>query len=155
MLLLPNIEPLPPPDNIHLSSVDSKTLTFSWNPVTNNSCHALSYSITSRDCGACPTITHDTFATCVNVPVDDSVCLFQVQTTVCNNNHGPLSSSVPITLTGEVYIPGIKSTNCWISIDNILCTVPVISQVKTVPCFLDKGQNFTVIQVSFNETVGS
>ena len=74
-------------------------LTFSWNPV---SCLAILYNITSRNCGVCPTITTEAFATCVDVPVDGSVCLFQVQTTVCNNSHGPLSSSVPITLTGEV-----------------------------------------------------
>ena len=67
----------------------------------NSSCHVLAYSITSRNCGVCPTNTSDTSVTCFNVPVDSSVCLFQVQTTVCNNNHGPLSISVPVTLTGE------------------------------------------------------
>ena len=97
------LEQPPPPDNVHLSSVGSRTLTFSWNPV-NSSCHALScmYSINSVNCGVCPTITIDTSAICVSVSVDGSVCLFQVQTTVCNNNHGPLSTGVPIVLLGEL-----------------------------------------------------
>ena len=97
------LEPPPPPDNVHLSSVGSRTLTFSWNPV-NSSCHVLSYMyiITSVNCGVCPNITTEASATCVSVSVDGSVCLFQVQTTVCNNNHGPPSTSVPIILTGEL-----------------------------------------------------
>lgn len=95
-----NLEKHPPLDNVHLSSVNSRSLTFNWNPV-NSSCHFLGYSIVSRRCGVCPTNTADTSVTCHNVPVDGLVCMFQVQTTICNNNHGPLSTSVPVTLKGE------------------------------------------------------
>ena len=149
------IEQHSPPDNVHLSSVDSRSLTFSWNPV-NSSCHtALAYGIASRSCGICPNITTDTFATCVNVPVDGSVCLFQVQTTVCNDNHGPLSlsTSVTVTLTGDFIITWKIVHIYWQHNFVQFYIVPVVSQVKTVPCFSVKGKNFTAIQVSFNETV--
>ena len=105
-----NLEPHPPPENVHLSSVDSKSLTFSWNPVINSSCQALSYSITSRNCGICPTTSTGVSVTCVSVPVDGSVCLFQVQTIVCHNNHGPLSASVPVELTGE-FVASLEAIN--------------------------------------------
>ena len=46
----------------------------------------------------------DTSATCISVSVDGSVCLFQIQTTVYNNNHmhGLLSTSVPVIPLGEL-----------------------------------------------------
>jgi hypothetical protein len=104
------------------------------------------YNIISVNCGVCPTITTDTSVTCTSVSVDGSTCLFQVQTTVCNNNHGPLSTSVPIALTGEFMAITVPPLTI------VLCTVPVISLVKTVPCFSERGRNFTEIQISFNET---
>ena len=38
---------------------------------------------------------------------------------------------------------------------HVCCTVPVVSLVETVPCYSDKGRNFTAIKVFFNETVGN
>ena len=81
----------------------------------NSSCHALTYSIASSNCGVCPSTIIDTSVTYFNVPVDGSVCLFQVQTTVCNNNHGPLSTSVSVRLTGES-MASLKSTNIIVHI---------------------------------------
>ena len=101
----------PPPDNVHLGSVTSRALTFNWNSV-NTSCHAFAYSIASTNCGVCPINTTDTSVTCVNVSADGSVCMFQVQTTVCNNNHGPLSTSVPITLKGEFILCNTNHAVC-------------------------------------------
>ena len=75
------------------------------------SCHALTYGTASSNCGVCPI---NASATCTSVPVDGSACLFHVQTTVCDNNHGPLSTSVSIALTGE-----FMAYKLFTSIDNI------------------------------------
>ena len=102
ILIILFVEPYPPPDHVHLSSVGTRSLVFSWNPVNSTcSCHVLVYNIASSNCGICPTNTTGTSVTCVRVPIDGIECMFQVQTTVYSNIHGPLSMSVSVVFKGE------------------------------------------------------
>ena len=48
--------PLPPPNNVTLSMVNSSHLTFTWNSVSPN-CQAVHYKINATNCGQCPSST--------------------------------------------------------------------------------------------------
>ena len=74
----------PPPDNIYLADAQPQKLVFSWTPAIPN-CSTLQYSITS-DCGACPTVTNMTTATCSDLQVSTNavLCHFRVSTYACD-----------------------------------------------------------------------
>ena len=74
-----------------------RKLTFSWSPVAPD-CPAIHYNVLALNCGSCPTTTNHTNATCTNVPINDSICTFAVQTVVCGNN---ITSNIndPINIT--------------------------------------------------------
>ena len=95
------IDPFPPPDDISLSEIrPGPELKFNW---TRKNCLMISYSITS-DCGNCPTSTAINTAVCINVPIDDRVCLFAVRTVVCGNIDGTQSNSLSVTLKGMSFL---------------------------------------------------
>lgn len=105
------IEPLLPPENIHLASVNSTELIFSWNLADLN-CPSLYYGIQSINCGNCPNETDESLVYCSNFTVSNSItiCTFMVQTIICGNSDTPLvgnlssSESVAVNLTGIIIL---------------------------------------------------
>ena len=73
--------------------IESKVV-FNWSiPIPN--CHALLYSITSSNCGSCPTTSTDTNVTCTDVPMNGSVCRLHVQAVFCEGVNANTPDSVP------------------------------------------------------------
>ena len=98
----------------------SRELTFSWSPVAPD-CPAIHYNILASNCGSCPTTTNHTTVTCTDVPANDSVCTFAVQTVVCGNITGDTSGPISIILytteptistsTGTIHPTGNQATH--------------------------------------------
>ena len=86
------IDPYPPPEKLSLSSVnlDLRLTVFTWSPISTN-CPAIQYKPLASNCGSCPATTNHTTITCIDVPVDGSVCTFAVQSVVCRNIGGNMS----------------------------------------------------------------
>ena len=92
-----NIAPSAPPETLYMSNADfvSRKLTFSW----STDCPAmLHYNILASNCGSCPTTTNHTNVTCTNVPTNNSVCVFTIQTVVCGNITGQISNPVRVNV---------------------------------------------------------
>lgn len=96
------IDLYPSPDNVYLSDIGPRSLSFEWNPVITISCQAISYSIVASNCGVCPHNTTGTSVTCIGVSTDGSLCIFRVQTIVCTRMPGQMSDVVTVTLKGEL-----------------------------------------------------
>ena len=91
----------PPPDNVYVADARTGTLVFNWTPVISNCSTAfLQYSITS-DCGACPTVTNLTTATCSDLQLSTNavMCQFSVSSHACGLV-GNSSSPTAVTLKG-------------------------------------------------------
>ena len=90
---IPNAVPFPPPDEISLALVNfgRKEITFSWSPVAPDCPYIIYYNILASNCGSCPTTTN---VTCTDLPDDDSMCSFAIQTVVCGNITGNWSKSL-------------------------------------------------------------
>jgi hypothetical protein len=97
--ILITIGPLWPPNTLEISNADFslREFTFSWSPVVPDS-PAIHYNILASNCGSCPTTTNHTSITCTDIPTNDSICTFAVQTVVCGNITGNTSDPVSITL---------------------------------------------------------
>ena len=102
------------PDNIRVTDVKPKRLTFIWNDSVNlQQTHSFSdtdsivYNIISSNCGTCPNSTSSLSATCVDFIADGSVCSFALQAVVCavGSRFSPISDPV------KIQIKGIKLTN--------------------------------------------
>ena len=87
------------PDKIYISKVGfhPNQLIFQWNLVAPD-CPAVHYNILASNCGSCPTTTNHTNVTCTEVPTNDSICTFAVQTVVCGSITGNISDPINITL---------------------------------------------------------
>ena len=72
----------------------SGKLTFSWSTV----CPAIRYNILASNCGSCPTTTNYTNVTCTDIPTNNSVCIFTIQTVVCGNISGQMSYPVMVSV---------------------------------------------------------
>ena len=96
-----NVGPFPPPNAISLALVNfgPKEITFSWNPVAPD-CPAIHYNILASNCGSCPTTTNHTNVTCTDVPTDDIMCSFAIQTAFCGNITG--NQSKPLTFNTTI-----------------------------------------------------
>ena len=91
-----------PPHDVHLASIDTKKITFSWSPVLSNC--SIGYRITSMDCIACPSFTLNTVVNCTvttnRTNRQDQMCTFYVQSVICGNYTGNQHSSVTVKLKG-------------------------------------------------------
>ena len=88
-----------PPNTPSISNaaiISLRQLTFSWSPVAPD-CPAIHYNILASNCGSCPTTTNHTNVTCTDVPTNNSICTFAVQTVVCGNIAGNISDPLHIT----------------------------------------------------------
>ena len=87
------------PDKIYISKVGfhPNQLTFQWNSLASV-CPAIHYNILASNCGSCPTTTNHTNVTCTEVPTNNSICTFAVQTVVCGNITSNISDPINITL---------------------------------------------------------
>ena len=87
------------PDKIYIGKVGfhPNHLTFQWNSVATD-CPVIHYNILASNCGSCPTTTNHTNVTCTEVPTNDSICTFAVQTVVCGNITSNISDPINITL---------------------------------------------------------
>lgn len=89
--------------NIHLVDISAHQLTFNWSIVTSN-CSAVTYGITSSNCGRCPEYTSHNVASCYRTPIiyyyGQTQCYFSVRTNVCNNIVGDLSETLHVVLKG-------------------------------------------------------
>ena len=99
---------LSPPNKINISTAkfDSRHLIFSWSPVTPG-CPAIHYNILASNCGSCPTTTNHTKVTCTNVPSDDIMCSFAVQTVLYGSLMGNISD--PFRVYGHTTMPQGRS----------------------------------------------
>ena len=100
LLLCLVADPFQPPENVQLTRVTRKQLTFSWNAVVS-SCPAISYAINSTGCGICPNSSTLNTTNCVdyNTTTEQS-CTFAVQTVVCGDVISLVSNSIQLILRG-------------------------------------------------------
>ena len=134
-------------DNVHISAVDigSRQLGFTWSPAAPN-CLAIYYNILASNCGSCPTTTNHTTATCTDVPINGSMCLFMVQPVVCGYASGNSNYSLTIDstkmFTGThsnkgvvIFLKGI--TMLYINYANIFCLlVSLLFLILGVACLV-------------------
>ena len=101
--ILSTAVPLPPPDAISIALVDFgvKEITFSWSPVASD-CPTVHNNILASNCGSCPTTTNQTCVTCTDIPTDNSMCTFAIQTVVCGNITSNMSKSLSFNVTETV-----------------------------------------------------
>ena len=98
-----NIDPLPAPDDLQLTQVKPNELTFSWSSVEPN-CSTLQYELQSN-CGTCtnnPDMPPSAVCSFELSAISNGVCNFAVQSTICGNIVGLLSSSILVTLRGRL-----------------------------------------------------
>ena len=98
---------------IHFAeNVGSRQLTARWSSVAAN-CPSLHYNILATNCGSCPTTTTNTTVTCTDVPTNGSMCTFAVQTVVCGDIVGNMSTqfSVSLSLSSGSAKDGSKACN--------------------------------------------
>ena len=67
-------------------------VVFSWTPLVTNCFY---YSITSSNCGSCPTTSTDTNITCTDVPMNSGVCRLYVQAVICGGMNITTPDPVP------------------------------------------------------------
>ena len=86
---------LSPPNKLFISSANFilRHLTFSWSSVAPD-CPVIHYNILASNCGSCPTTTNHTSVTCTDVPTENSVCIFAIQTVLCGTLIGNESDPV-------------------------------------------------------------
>ena len=88
---------------IHIAeNIGSRQLTARWSSVAANrtsDCLTLHYNILATNCGSCPTTTTNTTVTCTDVPTDGSMCTFAVQTVVCGDIVGNMSTPFSVSLS--------------------------------------------------------
>ena len=92
---------LPPPNKLFISTANfvSWYLTFSWSPVASDCPATIHYNILASNCGSCPTTTNHTNVTCTDIPTENSVCTFAIQTVLCETLIGNKSDPVIVTTT--------------------------------------------------------
>ena len=90
---------LPPPYNVSWMVARPGQITFNWSPV-DSECSAIHYNILALNCGSCPTVTTSTTITCVDVPTDDSVCIFALETVICGDITGNKSDPLYVQYKG-------------------------------------------------------
>ena len=100
LILFYYVDPITPPNGIHLLDASSGNLTFKWNPVTSP-CHTPTYSLHTVNCGLCPKVTNNTVMTCTDAVIDGRVCTLSIQTFICGNITGNTSIPVNYKLKGE------------------------------------------------------
>ena len=95
-----------PPENISWTIISYQqqdikyyVIAFEWNTHPLN-CRP-TYNILPSNCGSCPTTTNHTTITCIDVPTDDGVCMFAVQTVVCERITGEFSPRVSVDIFQE------------------------------------------------------
>ena len=89
------------PNNIHLDSVSSGQLNFSWSPLDSN-CPGTVYHINATQCGQCPSSTNKTFVSCIAVNTSDDACLFTVQSEVCGHTSSSHGELLMVVLKGNI-----------------------------------------------------
>ena len=87
----------PPPSGVHLESVESNQLLFTWNKVTTQ-CPSIRYIISSKNCGICPKNTTNTSIICSIFPHTRGKCMFAVQTEICRSVVGERSEYILVNL---------------------------------------------------------
>ena len=100
-------DPVSPPTNVMLTSINSTQLIFSWNPVTRTNCRAVKYIILAENCGSCPVKSNTTTAICTNPepqPNPGTTCSFRVQTEICEGVVGSASDTFIARLRGIIIL---------------------------------------------------
>ena len=92
---------MPSPNILFISKADfvSKQITFIWSHAVNM-CPDLKihYNILASNCGSCPTTTNHTTVVSANVPTNDCMCIFAVQTVICENISGNETEKISLYL---------------------------------------------------------
>ena len=112
----------------------SRELTFSWSTNCGTKFH---YNILASNCGSCPTTTNHTNVTCTDVPTNNSVCIFIIQTVVCGNITGQLSYPIRATILNPTDntsfgIHSSDSCQAYIISTSVLATVLCVSVVVSI-----------------------
>ena len=112
-LMCPFAAAYPPPDGIHLASINDGTLIFEWNPISS-ACAIIQYSVLSN-CGSCHVDTNMTTASCsaLQLSTNPANCTFAIRSVVCGNIFGNPSDPIVINLRG-------KSTDVSIHYNNVM-----------------------------------
>ena len=110
----------------------SRKITFSW--TTDCGTSKLNYDILASNCGSCPTTTNHTNVTCTDVPTNNSVCIFNIQTVVCGNVTGQLSHPISATILNPTSFGIHSSDSCraYIISTSVLATVLSVSIVVSI-----------------------
>lgn len=142
--------PYPPPNDVHISRVGLRFVTFSWSAVLGN-CSTLVYQIMATNCGICPRSTTHTSVTCTSVYTGSQICSFRVQTDICDNIRGTASHPILATLAG--WLMALCTIRKIIIIYNYCVTVPAAPQLHITPQYSYLTGNLTKIYIIFNESV--
>ena len=90
-------DPLPPPNDVSILTINSTQLAFGWSPVAAE-CPTIYYSTDTIGCGVCETITHLPIAYCTEVRITGQTCTFAIRTNACNGLVGDKSKPVSTLL---------------------------------------------------------
>ena len=127
------VAPSVPPKTLYMSNADfvSRKLTFSWSTDCGTKLH---YNILASNCGSCPTTTNHTNVTCTDVPTENSVCIFAIQTVVCGNISGQISYPIRATILNPTSYAINSSDSCrtYIVSTKVLATVLSVSIVVSI-----------------------
>ena len=124
IILSKSIDPPPPPTNVQLVGISSEQLIFNWTAVSSN-CSILQYNITSN-CGTCADIiasSTSSVSCSINLSVNMMPCSFGIQSVICTNMSGNLSTPLLVTLKGN-------SLACYFD-DTLISTYSLFSSTVT------------------------
>ena len=116
----------------------------------------LQYSITS-DCGACPTITNATTATCSDfqLTTNPKLCHFSVSSRACNLIGNP-SSPTLVTLKGAILLSSVSCKNLMFNCFHYnIITVPDVPQIGIIPSYSMGSQVLERLYMITNQTVSA
>ena len=147
-----------PPNSLHISHIDTGLiqLTFTWSPAALN-CPGVLYNILASNCGSCPTTTNYTTATCTDVPSNGSMCVFAVQTVICEDITGNKSDSISIvvknTSSPHSEIPENSSTDRiqMASVGFLVTSLVVCVTVSMTVIVIVLNMNKTKIKAVWND----
>ena len=88
--------------------LDSRTISFTWNPFNISMCPAIPYNILTSNCGSCPTTTNHTAVTCTEVPIDATYCSFALIPTICGGISPNLNVLLNVQLKGIPHYLNLK-----------------------------------------------
>jgi hypothetical protein len=157
-------DPLSPPANVMLTSINSTQLVFRWNPVRTY-CSAIKYIILAENCGSCPAKSNTTTVICTNPqpqPNPGTTCSFRVQTEICEGVVGGASDTSIARLRGiirKIILCAAVSVHAamhdiYVYIRTIVYAVPDTPVIVIIPTYSQSEKTLISTSIMIMETVG-